>query len=72
MQDFLLKVRSLVDQEAETWSTETLANFNQLDRMVATGADEARKRYEQAQLSSPTPSFHEFVKRADQRKRSTM
>ena len=48
VQDFLLKVRSLVDQEAETWSTETLANFNQLDRMVATGADEARKRYEQA------------------------
>lgn len=46
LQDFLNKVRSIVDEEARTWATETLANFSQLERVIGANAEEARRRYE--------------------------
>jgi len=46
--DALLEARAVVEGETETWATETLANFNQLEKAVAAGAEESRKRYESA------------------------
>jgi hypothetical protein len=48
IKDFVLKARGVVDQEADTWATETMASFSQLEKAMATGAEEARKRYEAA------------------------
>jgi hypothetical protein len=48
IKDFVMQARAVVDKEADTWATETLANFNQLEKTVASGAEEARKRYEDA------------------------
>jgi hypothetical protein len=46
LHDFVMTVRTIVDEEAKAWATETLANFSQLERVIGTNVDEARKRYE--------------------------
>jgi hypothetical protein len=62
VRDFVMQARGVVDKEADTWATETLANFNQLEKTVATEAEEARKRYEDAVVALRTGAIQLTLK----------